>query len=145
MYLQWDSQHPISSKYSVVGTLHHRASIVCSNTRLFKQEEQHLQAALTRCKYPDWALNRIKMKLRSNQKKNKNRNQNHNTLTQNYQQPYLVVPYYQGLSESVKRTCNKYWHTSSLQRRCHHQGSPDGTKRSRSHAKKKWCHIQIYM
>ena len=25
MYLQWDSQHPISSKYSVVGTLHHRA------------------------------------------------------------------------------------------------------------------------
>ena len=25
MYLQWESQHPISSKYSVVGTLHHRA------------------------------------------------------------------------------------------------------------------------
>ena len=108
MYLQWDSQHPISSKYSVVGTLHHRASTVCSNIRLFKQEEQHLQAALTRCKYPNWALNRIKMKLRSNQKKKKNRNQNQNTLTKNYQQPYLVVPYYQGLSESVKRTCNKY-------------------------------------
>ena len=81
MYLQWDSQHPISSKYSVVGTLHHRASTVCSNTRLFKQEEQHLQAALTRCKYPNWALNRIKMKLRSNQKKKKNINQNQNTLT----------------------------------------------------------------
>ena len=25
MYLKWDSHHPISSKYSVVGTLHHRA------------------------------------------------------------------------------------------------------------------------
>ena len=24
MYLKWDSHHPISSKYSVVGTLHHR-------------------------------------------------------------------------------------------------------------------------
>ena len=34
MYLQWDSQHPISSKYSVVGTLHHRAKTVCSNTNL---------------------------------------------------------------------------------------------------------------
>ena len=52
MYLQWDSQHPISSKYSVVGTLHHRASTVCSNTKLLKQEEQHLQEALTTCKYP---------------------------------------------------------------------------------------------
>ena len=24
------------------------------------------------------------------------------------QRPYIVVPYYQGLSESIKRTCNKY-------------------------------------
>ena len=48
------------------------------------------------------------MKLRSKQKKKKDRNQNQNTLTNTYQQPYLVVPYYQGLSESVKRTCNKY-------------------------------------
>ena len=38
MYLQWDSQHPISSKYSVVGTLHHRASTVCSNTKLFNKK-----------------------------------------------------------------------------------------------------------
>ena len=29
-------------------------------------------------------------------------------MPENYQQPYLVVPYYQGLSKSVKRTCNKY-------------------------------------
>ena len=29
-------------------------------------------------------------------------------MLENYQQPYLVVPYYQGLSESVKKTCNKY-------------------------------------
>ena len=39
MYLQWDSQHPISSKYSVVGTLHHRAKTVCSNTNLLHQKE----------------------------------------------------------------------------------------------------------
>ena len=106
MYLQWDSQHPISSKYSVVGTLHHRARTVCSNTNLLQQEEEHLQKALTTCKYPNWALNRIKMKIRSNPKK-KNKSQNKNTMPENYQQPYLVVPYYQGLSESVKRTCSK--------------------------------------
>ena len=107
MYLQWNSQHPISSKYSVVDTLHHRARTVCSNTNLLQQEEEHLQKALTTCKYPNWALNRIKMKVRSNPKK-KNKSQNKNTMPENYQQPYLVMPYYQGLSESVKRTCSKY-------------------------------------
>ena len=107
MYLQWDSQHPISSKYSVVGTLHHRARTVCSNSILLQQEEEHFHEALTTCKYPNWALNRIKMKLRSNPKK-KNISQNKNTIPENYRQPYLVVPYYQGISESVKRTCRKY-------------------------------------
>ena len=34
MYLQWDSQQPISSKYSIVGTLHHRAKTVCSDSSL---------------------------------------------------------------------------------------------------------------
>ena len=91
MYLQWDSQHPISSKYSVVGTLHHRARTVCSNTNLLQQEEEHLQKALIICKYPNWALNRIKMKIRANPKK-KNKSQNKNTMPENYQQPYLVVP-----------------------------------------------------
>ena len=107
MYLQWDSQHPISSKYSVVGTLHHRARTVCSNTNLLQQQEEHLQKVLTRCKYPTWALNRIKMKIRSTTQK-KNKNQNKNTKLENCQQLYIVVPYYQGLSESVKRTCNKH-------------------------------------
>ena len=107
MYLQWDRQHPISSKYSIVGTLHHRARTMCSNTNLLQQEE-HLQKVLTTCKYPNWALNRIKMKIRSTTLKNKNKNQNKNTKLENCQQPYLAVPYYQGLSESVKRTRNKY-------------------------------------
>ena len=62
-----------------------------------------------RCKYkyPIWALNRIKMKIRSITQK-KTRNQNKNTKLENCQEPYMVVPYYQGLIESVKRTCNKH-------------------------------------
>ena len=47
------------------------------------------------------------MKIRSTTQK-KNKNQNKNTKLENCQQPYIVVPYYQGLSESVKRTCNKH-------------------------------------
>ena len=47
LYMQWDSHHAISSKYSVIGTLHHRANIICSSPKLLQQEE-HLQRVLTR-------------------------------------------------------------------------------------------------
>ena len=41
-YLQWDSHHTIPSKYSVVGTLHHRAKSISSNQDVLHKEEQHL-------------------------------------------------------------------------------------------------------
>ena len=64
MYLKWDSHHPFSSKYSVVGTLHHRAKTICSSSDMLQKEEEHLSRVLTRCKYPTWAINRVKMKMR---------------------------------------------------------------------------------
>ena len=38
----------------------------------------------------------------------KKKNTSNTNNQPNYQKPYMVVPYYQGLSESVKRTCNKH-------------------------------------
>ena len=106
MYLKWDSHHHISSKYSVVGTLHHRAKTIFSSPHMLQKEDDHLSKVLTRCKSPTWAINRVKMKMRTPAQKKKNKN-SANTQ-QNNQKPYMVVPYYQGLSESVKRTCNKH-------------------------------------
>ena len=65
LYLQWDSNHRVSSKYSVVGTLHHRVQTICCSPELLHQEEEHLKQALTRCKYPAWALNRVKIKAKA--------------------------------------------------------------------------------
>ena len=65
MYLKWDSYHPISSKYSVVGTLHHRAKTICSNPNMLQREEEHLSRVLTKCKHPTWAINRVKMKMKN--------------------------------------------------------------------------------
>ena len=62
LYLQWDSHHTISSKYSVAGTLYHRAKTICSDPQLLKKEEDHLWQALQKCKYPMWAINRAKLK-----------------------------------------------------------------------------------
>ena len=64
LYLQWVSHLTLPSKYSVIGTILHRAKTICSNPQLLKQEEDHLYTALSRCKYPAWALNIIKIKSR---------------------------------------------------------------------------------
>ena len=104
-YLQWDSHHTISSKYSVVGTLHHRARTICSNNQLLQQED-HLSKALRNCNYPIWALNRVKIKM--NNPAQKKRNKTSTTQHNNIPKPYITVPYYKGLSESVKKKCSTY-------------------------------------
>ena len=65
LYLQWDSHHTMSSKYSVVSTLHHQARAVCSSPQHLQEEEEHLHKVLARCKYPAWALNRVKLKIKA--------------------------------------------------------------------------------
>ena len=109
LYMQWDSHPTISSKYSVIGTLHHRAKTICSSPQLLQQKEDHLHRVLARCKYPVWPLKRVKIKMRTpaqrNQKKNDNSNTNNHKSNQN---AYIVVLSYRGLSGSIKRTCNKH-------------------------------------
>ena len=58
-YLQWDSHHNLSAKYSVIGTLTHRAKTVFTRPELFQKELQHHREALVKCKYPNWAINRV--------------------------------------------------------------------------------------
>ena len=105
-YLQWDSHHTISSKYSVVGTLHHRARTICSNNQLLQQEEDHLSETLMNCNYPIWALNRVKIKMNNPAQKKKNKTSS--TQQNNTPKPYITVPYYKGLSENVKKKCSNY-------------------------------------
>ena len=62
-YLQWDSHHNLSAKFGVNNTLSHRAKTVCSNPELLKQEKEHLRKALTQCKYPKWALDKVEKRL----------------------------------------------------------------------------------
>ena len=58
-YLQWDSHHNLAAKYSVIGTLTHRAKSVCTTPELLIEELQHLKEALARCKYPRWVINKV--------------------------------------------------------------------------------------
>ena len=53
LYLQWDSHHTIPSKYSVVGTLYHRAKTICSNQEMLLKEEQHLFPGIKKMQVPN--------------------------------------------------------------------------------------------
>ena len=64
LYLLLNSQHHLSAKFSVINTLKCRAKTVCSNNDLLKEEEDHLNRALKRCRYPEWAITRIKLNRR---------------------------------------------------------------------------------
>ena len=103
LYLQWDSHHHLSAKYSVINTLRHTAKTVCSNHHLLKEEED-LNRALSNCRYPAWALNRARMNTKDS---NKNRNRNTYSTTSN-KKPYIVVPFMKGLSETYKNICRRH-------------------------------------
>ena len=62
-YLQWDSHHHLSAKFSVIHTLSHRASTGYSKIELLQQERDHLRKALTKCKYLKWALDKVDKRL----------------------------------------------------------------------------------
>ena len=80
-YLQWDSHHPISAKYSVVGTLYHRAKTISSNNEKLQQEDDHLTRALGNCNYPRWVLNRVEMRMNNPTQKKKKKNKKLNNKT----------------------------------------------------------------
>ena len=62
-YLQWDSEHHLSAKYTVISTLTYRAKTVCSNPELLQKEMEHLRKVLTNCKCPTWALDKMEKRL----------------------------------------------------------------------------------
>ena len=105
-YLQWDSHNHLSAKFSVIHTLSHRATTVCRKPELLQQERDYLRKALTKCKYPKWLWTRWRkdstgLPVRSltaaqpvtNEVKNKG---------------HIVIPYTQGLCESIKEICGRY-------------------------------------
>ena len=94
----------------VAGTLYHRANTICSDQALLHEEEEHLFKALRRCKYPIWAINRAKLKSQNpDRTKHRRTNNQRGPNNTNKQNLFMIVPYHQGLSERVKKTCKKFW------------------------------------
>ena len=101
LYLPWDSNHNIAAKYSVINTLSHRALTICSTPELAEQELHHLENVLGQCKYPIWAIRKIFKKCQQKKKKQTPKNKYPAKC-------HIVVPYSQGIGESVKNICKKH-------------------------------------
>ena len=109
-YLQWDSHHHLSAKFSVIHTLSYRASILCSNPELLQQEKDHLRKALTKCKYPKWAVDKVEKRLNRSTREVSGgvRNQASQLVTNEVKNKgHIVIPYTQGLCESIKKICGR--------------------------------------
>ena len=113
-YLQWDSHHHLSAKFSVINTLSHRAKTVCSRSELLKKEMDHLRKALTKCKYPKWALDTVEKRLNKSTIETIDEVNNQGTtgaqaVTNEVKtKGHIVIPYTQGLCESIKKICGRY-------------------------------------
>ena len=88
-YLNWESNHPLEHKMSVVRTLFHRANTVPSHPEDIKAELDHVKAALKECGYPNWVL-----KDADNTRPSKEIQQD-----QPVRRTTVVIPYVNGLSE----------------------------------------------
>ena len=113
-YLQWNSHHYLSAKYSVINTLTHRAKIICNKPDLLQKEMDHLRKALTHCKYPKWATDRVERRLTkptSEESNDANNQDTAGTKPTTYEvktKSHIVIPYTQDLCESIKKICSKY-------------------------------------
>ena len=113
-YLQWDSHHHLSAKFRVINTLSHRAKTVCSRPKFLQQEMNHLRKALTKYKYPKWALDKVEKKPNKSTSEtiggiNTQGTTGAQAVTNEVKtKGHIVIPYTQGLCESIKKICGRY-------------------------------------
>ena len=113
-YLQWDSHHLLSAKFSVIHTLSYGAKTVHSKPKLLQQEKDHLMRALTKCKYPKWALNKVEKNLNmSTSQVIDGANKQGTTVAHDATygvktKDHIVIPFTQGLCWIIKKTCGRY-------------------------------------
>ena len=81
-YLQWDSHHNLVTNYRVISTLTHRTRAVCTKPELRNNEMQHCRQAQTKCKYPKWAFDKVKIKFINRSQEDNNMGNNQGELSE---------------------------------------------------------------
>ena len=74
-----------------------------------KPELDHLRKALTKCKYPKWALDKVEKRLnRSTRQVSDGGTMGAQPATNEVKnESHIVIPYTRGLCESIKKICGR--------------------------------------
>ena len=100
-YIDYDSNHLISAKLSVIHTLTHRAKQVCSTCEFLAKEMDHLHKVLQDNHYPTHFFQQSKPQQKTNKKPN--------PFTVKFiEGARVVIPYIKGLSDQYRHTLAKY-------------------------------------
>ena len=100
-YLDYNSNHPISAKLSVIHTVIHRAKQVCSTPEFLAKEMDHFPKVLQDNCYPAQFFQQGKPQQKTNKKPNPS--------TEKYiEGARVVIPYIKGLSGQYRHTIAKY-------------------------------------
>ena len=102
-YLNFQSNHPVQHKESVVRTLYHRADKLVTDPELLVAEKNHIRTALHTCGYPDWIINRG-----SEVTPNLPTNQTSGNSSSSPKKPPVIIPYIRGISEQLRRIFGDY-------------------------------------
>ena len=87
---------------------------MCSKPELLQQEKDHLRKALTKCKYPKWALDKVEKRLNKSISEvidganNQGTTAGQAVTSEVKTKGHIVIPYTQGLCESIKKICGRY-------------------------------------
>ena len=110
-YLQWNSHHHLSAKYSVISNLTHKAKTVCSNPELLQREMKHLRKALINCNYPQVDIGQGGKRPTSEVNdgaSSQGTAGTQPTANEVKTKGHIVIPYMHGLCKSIKKICERY-------------------------------------
>mgnify|MGYP005697477225 CR=1 FL=1 len=106
-YLMFDSHHPLQHKLSVIRTLLSRSDEIVTNEEDRKSEEAHVKKVLKTCKYPDWAIERIRTQL-NDKKKGITQPKPLPDKPEQKKRGQVTLPYIQGVTERMQRVMKKH-------------------------------------
>ena len=102
-YLNWDSNHHLDHKRSVVRTLYNRVETHVSDTEDRVKEIDHIQKVLRVNGYSKWAL-----KIPNQKDKAERQKQKQASIPSGPPPPLVGLPYVKGLSEELQRIFKKH-------------------------------------
>ena len=100
--LDWNSNHPVSTKTAIIHALMYRANNVCCSAEVLAKEINYLHRVLLKSNYPDWMI-------KETEEKPATPIINPDTGLKVKKNVFISVPYASSLSEAFRKT---FWHTS---------------------------------